>query len=162
MSHPTGQTRVPATRWQRSQRVCAVVVIGLLLLMVAGSLYDWSWRTGLNLEFGLSRGRFEVETNDGRNRRVTANEARFHVRRPESLPAAEDLMPDAHSYAWGWFVRIPLWMPIGAMALIWGGLARSARRRPAAGVCPVCGYELHGLAVDSRGRVVCPECGSAD
>lgn len=29
------------------------------------------------------------------------------------------------------------------------------------GLCPTCGYNLHGAGVDQHGRVTCPECGGA-
>ena len=52
------------------------------------------------------------------------------------------------------WVRAPYWFPALALALAPGRrLWRRLRRRPAAGCCPACGYDLR--ATPDR----CPECG---
>ena len=60
----------------------------------------------------------------------------------------------------GWWVTIPLWMPLAptllATAAAWR-LDALARRRARAGVCAKCGYDRAGLAASA----VCPECGAA-
>jgi hypothetical protein len=56
-----------------------------------------------------------------------------------------------------WFnLSTPLWIPATLFSLLpftWGVLSYS-RRRPRAGCCPTCGYDLTGNASG-----VCPECG---
>jgi hypothetical protein len=59
-----------------------------------------------------------------------------------------------------WYVRLPLWMPIAALALPTVFAWRSHRRRgarSAAEACPKCGYARTGLSPGTP----CPECGAA-
>jgi hypothetical protein len=70
------------------------------------------------------------------------------------------LAPDYHYYAPGdWFVRLPLWLPITALALptvfAWTGHTRRGRRAAREG-CAKCSYARAGLAPGSP----CPECGA--
>lgn len=56
-------------------------------------------------------------------------------------------------FDWGWYVRIPLWLPLTITALlIWRWYRR---HRPRPGTCRNCGYDLTG---NVSGR--CPECGT--
>jgi hypothetical protein len=53
---------------------------------------------------------------------------------------------------WGWYVTLPLWMPVLASAASLS-LLLFRRRRHRLGLCVACGYDLRG----SPGK--CPECG---
>jgi len=53
-------------------------------------------------------------------------------------------------------IEIPLWMPVGAMAVSTVVAWRMRSRRIRAGRCLSCGYDLHGLPELSP----CPECGN--
>jgi hypothetical protein len=58
-----------------------------------------------------------------------------------------------------WSYAIPLWLPFAVTASVATVLWRNdvlRLRRERAHLCPLCGYDLRGLACD----VVCPECGS--
>jgi hypothetical protein len=60
------------------------------------------------------------------------------------------------------FVRVALWIFVGALSLAWVVIARSG---PQPGCCRKCGYDLQGLAASANGDsgggvVVCPDCGS--
>lgn len=59
---------------------------------------------------------------------------------------------------WLWEFRVPMWAVAAALAAVPGVQVLSRRRRkrkPAAGLCGGCGYDLRS----SKGR--CPECGTA-
>ena len=63
------------------------------------------------------------------------------------------------SYGRHWCASVSWWLPAAAAAMLPAARALSwlkrARRRPAEGLCPACGYDLRA----SPGR--CPECGTA-
>jgi hypothetical protein len=79
----------------------------------------------------------------------------FIAERPFSLR----WLPD-WSFGWpGWYVIVPLWIPlvmILAFTVAAWRLDAAARRRASADLCMKCGYDRSGLAPDGA----CPECGA--
>jgi hypothetical protein len=124
----------------------------------------------------LHRGRFYVERASDRSRFATVRKPVAHWEWFEH-PTREPSLDFEHGY-WDWTVAgfallhaggtdgtgievtqvaIPAWAPAAASAVLPAAAgARRVRRRPSAGRCRSCGYDLTGNVSG-----VCPECGLA-
>ncbi len=99
--------------------------------------------------------------------RYDASASGYKDPRPPGLSTRVEFVPNG-SWFWktyaraqhgGWFIGVPLWIPLAALTVAGPApiacarvRAATRRRRTARGRCPGCAYDLAGLTT-------CPECG---
>jgi hypothetical protein len=123
--------------------------VGLWVRSYIGDGGGWEWTVmGKTYHFGMSEG-------------TASADFRPSTLSPLSITTAHDglgiFFVSGRMGSSAWFhLGMPLWVPATLFSLLpttWGVLSYS-RRRPRAGCCPICGYDLTGNASG-----VCPECG---
>ena len=165
---------------------CALAAMGTLFLGCATMIWPWDWMSkddrGL---VWLAHGTImfivtdDQYVEDSRRTREESN-GRAHngipgiVNEPRHAFALPELVWNAElrgSYASG--TPGPVYghasgaaLPLGWPTTLFAGLAffgfwRLWRYRRLPGHCPICGYDLRGLATGKAGAVTCPECGKA-
>ena len=139
-------------RLGRFLKWAGLAVCGLTLMAWAASGQFTAWYNGRGLiGVGLARYAFIV----GIPSAAASREGYFLWNSQQTIPPEAHWLPLVSRTSGGSAVFIPFWLVLavaGSVAAL--GCRRQGRRRPQAGRCPGCNYDLRG---NTSGR--CPECG---